>query len=179
VPQDSSSAATRHRLPDSLRTGLDLVFVGTASGHYSADVGAYYAHSGNRFWKTLHEVKFTSRMYQAREYSALLAHGIGFTDLSKVGVGMDHEVGSDQYDVAGFEAKMRVYKPRVIAFTSKKAASIWLGMTTSTISLGRQEAVRPDFPIVFVLPSSSGAAVRHWKLEPWQDLRSAVASVTA
>ena len=35
------------RLPDVLRDNLDVVFVGTAAGRRSAELGVYYAHSGN------------------------------------------------------------------------------------------------------------------------------------
>ena len=41
------------RLPDVLRDNLDVVFVGTAAGRRSAELGVYYAHSGNYFWRTL------------------------------------------------------------------------------------------------------------------------------
>jgi Uracil DNA glycosylase superfamily len=79
------------RLPDQLQCHLRLVFVGTAAGQRSADLGHYYAHPGNRFWRTMHEVGLTPRRYQPPEFPALLALGIGFTDLCKVGAGMDHE----------------------------------------------------------------------------------------
>ena len=78
-------------LPDSLRPGLQLVFVGTAAGRYSAEVGAYYAHPGNRFWRTLHEVGLTPRLYRPEEYRSLLDLGIGFTDVAKRAAGMDHQ----------------------------------------------------------------------------------------
>ena len=37
-------------LPDLLRPGLDLVFVGINPGERSASAGHYYAHPGNGFW---------------------------------------------------------------------------------------------------------------------------------
>ncbi len=40
-------------LPDYLRTGLDLVFVGLNPGLYSAQVGHYFAFKPNRFWSAL------------------------------------------------------------------------------------------------------------------------------
>ena len=65
---------------------------------------------------------------------------------------------------------VRHYRPRAIAFTSKKAASIWLGRATGTIAYGRQAERGIDFPEVFVLPSPSGAARSHWSIAPWQEL---------
>lgn len=160
-------------LPDLLRDGLDLVFVGTAAGRRSAAVSAYYAHPGNRFWRTLAAIGLTPRLYLPHEYPHLLDLGIGFTDMSKSAVGMDHEIAADDFDSAAFAHKIRRHKPRIVAFTSKKAASVWLGASTGHIALGRQEP-RDAFPIIFVLPSPSGAATRYWDERPWRDLASAV-----
>jgi double-stranded uracil-DNA glycosylase len=158
-----------HRLPDQLRADLRLVFVGTAASTRSASVGHYYAHPGNRFWRALHEVGITPRRYQPSEFSALLELGIGFTDLSKSGSGMDHQILAQSIDVPGFKLKMERYRPRTIAFTSKKAASLFYGKPSSVISLGRQQAER-GLPAVFVLSSPSGAASGHWTLQPWREL---------
>jgi G:T/U-mismatch repair DNA glycosylase len=65
------------RLPDVLQNELKLVFVGTAAGQRSADVGHYYAHPGNRFWRTIHETGITPRQYQPHEFPSLLDLGIG------------------------------------------------------------------------------------------------------
>ncbi len=160
-------------LPDLLRDGLDLVFVGTAAGRKSAAVSAYYAHPGNRFWRTLASVGLTPRLYLPHEFPSLLDLGIGFTDMSKVGIGMDHEIAAEHFDRTAFDDKMRRYRPRIVAFTSKKAASVWLNVPTGKIALGRQEP-RNGFPMTFVLPSPSGAATRTWDERPWRELAAAV-----
>ncbi|WP_407166311.1 mismatch-specific DNA-glycosylase [Bradyrhizobium sp. ORS 111] len=158
-----------HRLPDQLRADLRLVFVGTAASARSAAVGHYYAHPGNRFWRALHEAAITPRRYRPDEFAALLALGIGFTDLCKTGAGMDHEIAKQSFDVIGFRMKIETYRPRTIAFTSKKAASLFYNRPTSAIALSRQPAMG-GFPDVFVLPSPSGAASGHWTLQPWREL---------
>ena len=158
------------RLPDLLRDDLNLVFVGTAAGQRSADVGHYYAHPGNRFWRTLHETGITPRRYQPHEFRNLLKFRIGFTDMCKSGAGMDHTALNFPIDVPAFREKMQHYRPRTIAFTSKKAASLFYGRPTKTVALGRQPLVIQDFPDVFVLASPSGAASGHWSVEPWQEL---------
>jgi TDG/mug DNA glycosylase family protein len=163
----------RDRLPDQLRPGLRLVFVGTAASARSAATGHYYAHPGNRFWRTLHATGLTPRLYQPHEFAALLDLGIGFTDLCKHGAGMDHIALKAGVDVEGFIAKMQRYRPRVIAFTSKKAASLYLGRPTSEIPLGRQ-APRDGLPDIFVLASPSGAASGAWTLAPWLELAAHV-----
>ena len=157
------------RLPDLLAPDLRLVFVGTAASRRSAATGHYYAHPQNRFWRTLHEVGLTPRRYRPHEYADLLTLGIGFTDLCKLGAGMDHEALKAGVDVAGFAAKMKTFAPATVAFTSKKAASLFYGRPTGTIALGRQP-LRDDFPTAFVLASPSGAAAGAWTVQPWQEL---------
>jgi TDG/mug DNA glycosylase family protein len=163
-----------HRLPDQLHSNLRLVFVGTAASTHSAELGHYYAHPGNRFWRAIHEAGITPRRYQPAEFAALIELGIGFTDLSKSGAGMDHQIAREAIDVAGFRAKMEKYRPRTIAFTSKKAASLFYGRPSSGIALGRQ-ARDESLPEIFVLPSPSGAASGHWTLEPWRELATWIA----
>src|SRR5215475_4091046 len=112
------SASGPHRLPDQLRPNLRLVFVGTAASTRSAALGHYYAHPGNRFWRAIREAGITPRRYQPSEFAALLELGIGLTDLSKSGAGMDHQIVAASNDVPGFKAKSERYRPKTIAFTS-------------------------------------------------------------
>jgi len=161
------------KLPDQLEEHLRLVFVGTAAGQRSADSGHYYAHSGNRFWRTIHEIGITPRRYEPHEFQALLKLGIGFTDLCKLGAGMDHQALTFPVDIPAFREKMRRYRPKTIAFTSKKAASLFYGRPTKALALSRQPP-QDDFPMVFVLPSPSGAASSHWSVQPWRELADSI-----
>ncbi len=169
-----AGADRRHRLPDQLAPNLRLVFVGTAASERSAATGHYYAHPGNRFWRTLHATGLTPRLYQPHEFPELLKLGIGFTDLCKHGAGMDHVALQAGVDVAGLIEKMRRYRPRTVAYTSKKAASLFYGRPTTRIALGRQPP-SADFPDIFVLASPSGAASGAWTLQPWLELAAHVA----
>ncbi len=158
-----------HRLPDLLIPDLKVVFIGTAAGRRSAERGQYYAGRGNRFWPTLYEIGLTPRLFQPAEFRDLLALGIGLTDMSKLGAGMDHEIKINEFDPAHFKANIDRYHPRAIAFTSKKAASIALGKTrTRELSYGRQHSLIG--PEAFVLPSPSGAARSYWSIGPWREL---------
>ena len=161
------------KLPDQLQNDLRLVFVGTAASQRSADLGHYYAHPGNRFWRAIHEVGITPRRYEPHEFPSLLQLGIGFTDLCKQGAGMDHQALTSPIDVAGFRDKMWRYRPATIAFTSKKAASLFFCRPTKAIALGRQPPLA-DFPDVFVLASPSGAASGSWSIKPWQELADSI-----
>jgi TDG/mug DNA glycosylase family protein len=169
----SANEQLGEKLPDQLQPYLRLVFVGTAASQRSADLGHYYAHPGNRFWRTIHEVGITPRRYQPHEFPELLKLGIGFTDLCKLGAGMDHRALAFPIDIPGFREKMRRYRPAAIAFTSKKAASLFYGRPTTAIALGRQPS-QPDFPDVFVLASPSGAASGSWSVQPWQELADSI-----
>jgi double-stranded uracil-DNA glycosylase len=167
----TTGAPAAHKLPDLLAPDLRVVFVGTAAGKRAAATGNYYAGHGNRFWPTLFEIGLTLRRFAPCEFRDLLRLGIGLTDMSKLGSGMDHEIAGHEFDPDRFEGTVRHYHPRAIAFTSKKAASIWLRRSrTLTIAYGRQSRAAPDFPEVFILPSPSGAARSSWSIAPWQEL---------
>jgi TDG/mug DNA glycosylase family protein len=157
------------RLPDQLRANLRLIFVGTAASKRSASDGYYYAHPGNRFWSMLYEARITDRRYEPREFGALLQLGIGFTDLSKSHAGMDHQMSAKSVDVSAFRGKIKKHRPKAIAFTSKKAASLFYNKPTGSILLG-QQMLEPGFSEIFVLSSPSGAASSHWSPQPWNDL---------
>lgn len=164
-------------LPDQLQDNLRLVFVGTAASKRAAADRHYYAHPGNRFWSTIHEVGITSRRYEPREFADLLTAGIGFTDLCKSDAGTDREIADHSIDVPAFRTKMLKYRPRTIAFTSKQAASFFYKKPTRLIELGRQQSEDENFPQIFVLPSTSGLASSHWTTRPWHELSNWIAAL--
>ena len=157
-------------VPDLLVEGLDLVFCGTALGFTSAKKKAYYAHPGNRFWPTLFEVGLTPTLLQPVQYPELLNHRIGLTDLIKTQKGNDKDIkfGPDSRD--NLLEKIELYRPNTLAFTSKKAASIFFNCSTSKLHYGEQKE-KVENTAIFVLPSSSGAAIRHWDIRPWVELK--------
>jgi double-stranded uracil-DNA glycosylase len=158
-------------LPDLLRPGLRVVFCGTAAGTRSARDGAYYAHPGNMFWRTLVAVGLTPRLLAPAEYPLLPTFGIGLTDLSKFHYGNDAELPVDAFDVAALRSKVEHFAPRVIAFTSKHGGTAALG---KGITYGLQ-AARFGGAMTFVLPSPSGQARRSWDLRRWQAMADEVA----
>ena len=56
--QGEPAATSLRPLPDELRPGLDLVFVGINPGIASATRGHHYAGPGNHFWPLLYEAGF-------------------------------------------------------------------------------------------------------------------------
>ncbi|MET3651598.1 mismatch-specific DNA-glycosylase [Dyella japonica] len=157
-------------LPDVLQPGLALVFCGTAAGRRSAEEGAYYAHPGNLFWRTLHAVALTPRLFAPAEFPLLPALGIGLTDVAKHHMGNDDQLPRDAFDVAALRERIERHAPRVLAFTSKAAARAALGKVAG---YGLQQERIGDTQL-FVLPSPSGQARGHWDVAHWQALASLV-----
>lgn len=160
-------------LPDVLAPGLRVVFCGTAASAESHRRGAYYAHPGNRFWRTLHEAGFTPRRLSPNEYASVGQYGIGLTDLAKHHSGQDADLPGDAFDVEALVAKIERYSPSVLAFTSKTAAGAMLGRG---LDCGAQQRTIGETRI-WVLPSTSGLATRYFDLQHWADLASEVHAV--
>ncbi|HEX7813816.1 mismatch-specific DNA-glycosylase [Dyella sp.] len=153
-------------LPDVWQPGIRLVFCGTAAGARSARERAYYAHPGNRFWPTLHEVGLTPRRLQPQEFPLLPTFGIGLTDVAKHHAGNDNQLPPGAFDAQGLRAKVLRWQPRWLAFTSKAAARAALG-DDAGYGLCRQRIGNTQ---LFVLPSPSGQARGHWNVELWRML---------
>lgn len=161
-------------LPDVLVPGLKIVFCGTGASAWSARVGAYYANPGNKFWPTLQAVGLTPRRIAPTDYLDVLEFDIGLTDIAKEHVGQDTAIDLALVDAAALRAKIERFSPRILAFTSKRAAGLFLGLPTGAIPHGRQvTTIGPTR--VHVLTSPSGQAGPHWSIEPWRDLARAAA----
>jgi TDG/mug DNA glycosylase family protein len=154
-------------LPDVLAANLRVVFCGTAAGRKSAEVGAYYAGPGNRFWPTLHEIGLTPRQLAPAEFHDVMAFGIGLTDIVKTASGGDHELDPGDFDAVGLRAKMWRHAPLALAFNGKHSAKAFFG--TNKIEYGRQTEALGGTAL-FVLPSTSAAARRYWDIAPWRGL---------
>jgi double-stranded uracil-DNA glycosylase len=164
VPRASSRNSTP-LVPDLLAPGLDLVFCGTAPSPASFKARAYYANPGNAFWPTLHAVGLTPERFTPQRYPELLAWRIGLTDLNKTEYGSDHELTASAMDAGSLHAKLRKYRPAAIAFTSKNAASLALGVKAP--AYGRHAGLL-EGAVAFVLASPSGRARSFWTIEPWR-----------
>ncbi|MDQ3571533.1 MAG: mismatch-specific DNA-glycosylase [Actinomycetota bacterium] len=155
---------------DVLAPGLRVVFCGTALGNRSAQVKAYYAGPGNKFWRTLHDTGLTPVRVEPQEYPRLLDHGIGLTDICKTRSGSDQEVGRDAFDVPRLIEQLECYSPRWIAFNGKNAGRAGL---ERPVEYGVQPERIGDTSC-FVLPSTSGAASGYWDIAQWRSLADLV-----
>ncbi len=155
-------------LPDLVAPDLDILFCGTAAGRESARRGAYYAGPGNAFWPTLHRVGLIPEPLRADEFPRLLHWRMGLTDLAKHVAGSDATLRRMHFDAVGLGALIEGHRPRVVAFTSKRAAEEFLGRPVAGYGLLPGVAAPAR---IFVLPSPSGAARRWWDEGPWRELR--------
>lgn len=159
----------KHVLPECLRPGLDLVFCGTAAGRLSALTQTYYAHPQNRFWRTLHAVGLTPRLFAPHEYEDLWEHGIGLTDIAKSASGMDHQLPRHALGkgaAAALRDRIIAIAPRHLAFTSLKAGRSVLGPK----AVAGEQPERLGETRVWLLPSPSPLAANHWDIAPWAAL---------
>ncbi|MFQ5662763.1 MAG: mismatch-specific DNA-glycosylase [Terriglobia bacterium] len=155
MAKKASQNGPPQRLPDYLRPGLKLVFVGYNPGLRSARLGHYYAGRGNQFWPFLTRAGFVAERLTFSEDSRLLEFGMGLTDIVK-----RPSRGAAELTVADYRRgrallreKIRRYRPRALAFVGKGVYERFAGRR---VSLGLQ----PESVFgarVFVLPSTSGA----------------------
>ena len=162
------------KLPDLLPPGLDLAVCGAAAGRRSAEVGAYYAGRGNRFWRILHETGLTPHLLAPEEFRRLPEFGIGLTDLAKTASGPDSGIPRSAWDADGLRRKVEAAQPRILAFNGKNAAQRFIG--ANRVGYGLQSE-RIGSTEIFVLPSTSGAASGYWDPGPWRELAGLVAAL--
>jgi TDG/mug DNA glycosylase family protein len=158
-------------LPDYLRPGLALVFVGFNPSLKSAAVGHYYAGPGNQFWNFLYEAGFTERCLAPEEDHLLLDFGIGLTDLVKRatrGSG-DLSTGDLRSGLPILRQKISRYQPSVVCFNGKSGYAQAVGRSCE---YGPQEELLEGIPL-FLAPSTSGALPmkREEKLSYYKELK--------
>ena len=130
-------------------------------------MGHYYAGRGNQFWEVLYKVGLTSRKLEPLEDHTLPEFGIGLTDLAKGVSGMDKHIPDDAFVPTRLLEVAREWSPRAVAFNGKNSAQIALSVR-DRLPIGRYEALNFDDVAVWILPSTSGAARGHFKLNAWQ-----------
>ena len=165
----------KYILPDILQSGLITVFCGRAPSPESRRRGAYYAHPSNLFWRVLADTGMTDRRLLPEEFRELSRYGIGLTDINKFESGSDHELTGTGDKPELVAQKILKYQPRMLAFTGKNNARMFLhgvfGRQKSRwLECGRQEGYLIGDTEIFVLPSTSARARRYWDVECWQQL---------
>jgi TDG/mug DNA glycosylase family protein len=132
-------AARNQSVPDLVGGGLRLLFVGINPGLWTAAAQAHFAKRGNRFYPALHLAGLTDRVIDASEglapedASALVARGIGITNLVNRATARADELSEDEMQGAGveLETKALALEPRVV---------VVLGITAYRVAFDRPKA---------------------------------------
>ena len=152
-------------LPDYLREGLDIVFVGLNPSVYSVEVGHYFANPRNRFWAAFNRSKLIDHEVMPEDDASLLDDGIGFTDVVKrptrQGSGLK---ASDYRDwVPVLKEKLIKYGPRIASFHGIMGYRAYLKQAEGVdgkLDLGLQERMIGQTR-VFVVPNPSPANAKY------------------
>ena len=159
---------TEDTLPDLLRDGLDVVFVGINPSLYSARRGHYFARPTNRFWGAFSRSRLSGPARQALGVAVLtpahdrvlLEHGFGFTDLVKRPTARAAEVANEiGAGIDALTAKLERHRPRFACFhgiTGYRPVHLCLAADKAAPALGLQP-VRIGATRLFVVPNPSGA----------------------
>ncbi len=168
---DATEAGRSSVLPDLLSEGLITVFCGSAAGRVSAELGAPYAGPGNKFWPMLAETGLTPRRFAPQESALLPGLGIGLTDINKSQCGSDRDLSAAGDDPDALLDKIEHCQPRILAFTAKRPAQVFLARVhgRKSVAYGRQPE-RIGTTSLFVLPSPSGLAQYWWEPSWWHEL---------
>jgi len=188
VSRPRSAQAT---LPDLLSPGLRLVFVGINPSLYSVAQGHYFARPGNRFWPCLSVSRLGAEARAAldvqhlepRHDRALLACGIGFTDVVKRATAKASELAAAELKAGAGRLKMKLarYKPGVACFhgvTGYRFVQAAMTDEERPVTLGVQP-VTLGTTRIFVLPNPSGANAHFTREEQvlWYNRLAAYLSV--
>ena len=162
---DKASSGEFVTLPDHLREGLDLLFVGLNPSQYSAEVGHYFANPRNRFWPAFNLSGLVGREVTAEEDDTLLDDGIGFTDVVKrpTPMGSALRAGDFRQWAPVLKEKVLTFAPRLVCFHGLMAYKAYLQhgeRVKENPKLGLQERMIGDSKI-FVVPNPSPANAKY------------------
>lgn len=116
-------------LPDLVRPGLRLLFIGINPGIFSAQVGHYYARPGNWFWWAFSHSGIRSAPAGPENDRDLLAEGIGFTDVVKRPTASSGDLRQEEFDEGAkrLVKTLETYQPQVACFIGLLGAAAFFG----------------------------------------------------
>jgi TDG/mug DNA glycosylase family protein len=163
-PTPADLVAARDRsIPDVIGPGLRVLFCGINPSLWSGATGHHFARPGNRFWPTLHRAGFTARQLRPDETEALLAAGIGITNLVNRATVAASELGADELRAGGRRLRetVRAHRPRSVAVVGIEAYRT--AFEKPKASPGRQPELIEE-TLLWVLPNPSGLNA-HYQLD--------------
>jgi len=134
---------------------LRALFVGINPSLRSAEVGHHFARPGNRFWATLHESGWTTRLLLPEQDGELPQHGVGLTNLATRPTRTAAELTEAELrdGAAELERVVQAFEPGLVAIVGLTAYRIAFDRPLATV--GPQVDAIAGRP-VWVLPNPSG-----------------------
>lgn len=143
-------------LPDLIRPGLKILFIGINPGTRSGEVGHHFAGHSNRFWKFLFESGLTPVKYDAFHDYELLDLGYGITNIAPRTTATAAELTPAELKEGALFLLERIkeFKPQMAAYLGKV---IYQYLShRKDFSWGIQEVSLEAGVVDFVLPNPSG-----------------------
>ena len=156
-------AARDRAIPDVLAPNLDVLFCGINPSLWSSATGHHFARPGNRFWPTLHRAGFTPRQLRPDEIDALLAAGLGITNLVNRATAAAAELTREDLRAGAIRLRktVRRYQPRSVAVVGIDA---YRKAFDSPKALPGRQQDRLESALLWVLPNPSGLNA-HYQLD--------------
>lgn len=162
-------------LPDYLRPGLDVVFVGINPGRRSAETGRHYAGRGNLFWPLLYESGLVPVPLTYEDDWRAPEFGIGLTNLVERWSAAMSDLSLEELR-AGAERlreNLRRVRPRLVCFNGKGIYEVFAGRRCA---YGLQPE-RAEGALVYVMPSTSGRVAGFTRADKLAHFREVAALV--
>jgi len=144
-------------LPDHLRLGLDIVFVGINPGLAAAYTGNYYTGPGNHFWKCLHLSGLTQVAMTAKDDLKLFHdYNIGFTNMVARTTRGSNDLSKQELAEGGQIVKQKIqqFQPKIVVFNGKVSYEVFSKKKKFQFGL-QEERVEGTGTRIWVMPSSS------------------------
>ncbi len=142
-------------VPDLVGPGTRVLLCGINPSLWSGVAGLHFANPSNRLWPVLHAAGWTPRRLRPDETGALLAAGLGITNLVPRATARADELSDDEVraGLAAVEERAGRVRPAWVAFLGLTAYRTATGDRTAAV--GPQQ--RPTGPAgTWLLPNPSG-----------------------
>jgi len=147
-------------IPDLVGPGIATLLVGINPSLYSGWTGLHFARPGNRLWRTLHEAGLTERRLHPEETQAIVAAGLGITNLVARATARADELSAAEIQ-AGVEPLRRLVRRCRRRWGGPTRVAV-LGVSAYRVAFDRPRATVGRQPETFegaalwVLPNPSG-----------------------
>lgn len=148
-------AARSKTVPDVIRRGLRILFVGINPGLYTAAIGHHFGRPGNRFWPSLCRAGLVPPGTDAWQSARLPEWGLGITNVADRATATADELGPEELRAGAkrLTRKLLKYRPRVAAFLGLGLYRVAYASPKAALGL---QAERIGNTKLWVLPNPSG-----------------------